>query len=68
MDSTPVHYKHVLSHQQLIIQFIPATIPADQLKALIKKEGLTFYSKKEVEKLPKPIVINQFLKDSEFLN
>jgi adenine-specific DNA glycosylase len=68
INSTIKHYKHVLSHQQLIIQFIPATIPAVQLKGIIKKEGLTFYSKKEVEKLPKPIVINRFLKESEFLN
>jgi A/G-specific adenine glycosylase len=68
LDSVVAHYKHVLSHQQLIIQFIAATIPAIQLKALKKKEGLTFYSKKEVEKLPKPIVINRFLKDSGFLN
>lgn len=67
IDSTAGRYKHLLSHQHLIVQFVLATIPIVPLKALIKRENLAFYSKKEIEKLPKPIVINRFLRESDFL-
>lgn len=61
-------YKHVLSHQQLITRFVEATAKSDAaLKAIIKREGLKAYTKDQIENLPKPILLNRFLKESGFL-
>ncbi|MEQ1585455.1 MAG: A/G-specific adenine glycosylase [Cyclobacteriaceae bacterium] len=61
-------YKHILSHQQLITRFIEINIAsAEAIKALMKKEELKFYTKNQIEHLPKPILINRFLKESGFL-
>ncbi len=62
-------YKHILSHQQLITRFIQITITStESLKPLMKREDLKFYTKSQVEHLPKPILINRFLKESGFLD
>jgi A/G-specific adenine glycosylase len=61
-------YKHILSHQHLITRFIQLNIAtAEALKPLMKKEELKLYSKSQVEHLPKPILINRFLKESGFI-
>jgi len=61
-------YKHVLSHQQLITRFVEVTAKSDAvLKAVIKREGLKAYTKDQIENLPKPILLNRFLKESGFL-
>ena len=55
-------YKHVLSHQNIYARFIvvedSSTIPKDS--------GLRFYSKKQINDLPKPILIHRFLLDHIF--
>jgi len=62
-------YKHVLSHQQLITRFIEVKLAsAEAVKPLIKKENLKFYTKSQIEHLPKPILINRFLKESGMLD
>lgn len=61
-------HKHILSHQQLITRFIEITVTsAEAIKPLMKKEELKFYTKSQIEHLPKPILINRFLKESGFL-
>jgi A/G-specific adenine glycosylase len=62
-------YKHVLSHQQLITRFIEVKLAsAEAIKPLMKKKELKFYSKSQIEHLPKPILINRFLKESGMLD
>lgn len=61
-------YKHILSHQHLITRFIQLKVAtAEALKPLMKKEELKFYTKSQIEHLPKPILINKFLKEPGFL-
>jgi len=61
-------YKHVLSHQQLIARFVHVTNPGlESLRPFMKKEGLKFYTKSQIEHLPKPILINRYLQQSGFL-
>ncbi len=61
-------YKHILSHQHLITRFIicPVKSPED-LKPLMNENSLKFYSIPQVERLPKPILVNRFLKESGYL-
>lgn len=57
-------YKHVLSHQHLIARFIsvnPITLSSDALK------GFKYYSLNAIKKLPKPVLILQYLKDEGIL-
>jgi A/G-specific adenine glycosylase len=67
--STIIHesevYKHVLSHQKLVVKFI------DVQKSFSKKEEVAFknlvlkrFTRKEISKLPKPILIDRFLKEN----
>jgi A/G-specific adenine glycosylase len=62
-------YKHILSHQQLITRFIMCSIESpNALQSLLKEGSLKFYSKSQVEKLPKPILVNRFLEESGYLD
>ena len=55
-------YKHVLSHQQLFAHFI--LIEIEHLpEEFFKENSLDFYSLKEVENLPKPKLIENYLED-----
>ncbi len=57
-------YKHVLSHQKLMVRFI--TIQPRLTKKQesgIDKLGMKWLSKKQIEKIPKPILIERFLKE-----
>jgi A/G-specific adenine glycosylase len=61
-------HKHILSHQQLITRFIELNVASPEaIKPLMKKEALKFYTKSQIEHLPKPILINRFLKESGVL-
>jgi A/G-specific adenine glycosylase len=65
---TSALYKHVLSHQTLFTRFIQldATF-ANGRNAGFHAKGLKFYSTKEIQKLPKPILINRYLQETLFL-
>jgi A/G-specific adenine glycosylase len=57
-------YKHVLSHQHLIARFIsvnPIPLSSEALK------GFKYYSLNEIKRLPKPVLILQYLKDEGIL-
>lgn len=61
-------YKHVLSHQQLITRFVRARIGSlKETQALKKRFNLKSYTPQQVDRLPKPILVNRFLKDSGLL-
>jgi A/G-specific adenine glycosylase len=57
-------FKHILSHQELIIHF---TWIKARKKINLKKLSTTFYSSRQVGKLPKPIVITRFLEEVGFI-
>ena len=62
-------YKHILSHQQLITRFILCSLESpEDLQPLMNKDSLKFYSLPQVEKLPKPILVNRFLMESGYLD
>lgn len=67
-ETSKVH-KHVLSHQHLMTRFVWIKISKEQtVKALMKKNKLAFYSKKQVANLPKPILITRFLHACNYLD
>lgn len=49
--------KHVLSHQHLHLRFIRISVS----EPFLLPEGFQFYTRKQIEKLPKPIVITRAL-------
>ncbi|TAH20114.1 MAG: A/G-specific adenine glycosylase [Cytophagales bacterium] len=56
-------YKHVLTHQQITAQFIYLQIDSPELAAQILAENsLALYTPNEVNELPKPILIVNYLK------
>jgi A/G-specific adenine glycosylase len=59
---TTKQYKHVLTHQNIHAKFIMVN-----KVAACQNSELRFYSKKEIEKLPKPILIHRFLTDYNIL-
>lgn len=59
----PASLKHILSHQQLFIHIIPVHIPSEkEFLQVAAQLGVQAYSKKEVEQIPKPIVVEKYLK------
>jgi len=65
-DQISKEYKHILSHQKLVVRFIEAEKMAT-LKKNRKASGLKLYSKKQVEQLPKPVLISRYLQDVGYL-
>ncbi|MBL7873313.1 MAG: A/G-specific adenine glycosylase [Cyclobacteriaceae bacterium] len=69
IEEISVLYKHILSHQHLITRFIKCSVKSPEvLKPLMNENTLKFYSIAQVEKLPKPILVNRFLKESGYLD
>lgn len=58
-------YTHLLTHQRLHIRFW-CVILSKNAKVLLP-ENMRFYSPNEIETLPKPIVIDQLLREENFL-
>jgi len=57
-------YKHVLSHQKLMVKFIMVQSELTKKKeTLFRQAGLHWLTKQQVEKIPKPILIERFLKE-----
>lgn len=62
----PAALKHILSHQQLFIHIIPVHLHSEkEFLRVAKQLGLQTYSEKEVEQIPKPIVIEKYFKSNE---
>lgn len=58
------NYKHVLSHQHLLARFISVNSVKLSFKEL---KDYKYYSLNEIRKLPKPVLILQYLKDEGIL-
>jgi A/G-specific adenine glycosylase len=62
LDESPV-YRHVLTHQKLMVRFITVQSPVTKkLENIVHKLGMKWFTKKQVEEIPKPILIERFLK------
>jgi A/G-specific adenine glycosylase len=60
-------YKHILSHQHLFARFVPVSLkPSDLLKATSVKKAFSFYSRKQIAELPKPVLVSRYLADIDF--
>jgi A/G-specific adenine glycosylase len=63
ITESPV-YKHVLSHQKLMVKFITVQSPTTKKhEILVRTLGMKWLTKSQVEKVPKPILIERFLKE-----
>ena len=63
MQSKPI--KHILSHQQLLVKFFYVEIKSKKdFLEFGKDNQLKAFSKIEIEKLPKPILIDNYLKSN----
>lgn len=57
-------YKHQLSHQKLIVRFIKVdSLFSKKEELAIKKMKMKWLTKKQIEQIPKPILIERFLKE-----
>jgi A/G-specific adenine glycosylase len=64
----PVHYKHILSHQILIVQFVRLHLkPAPRKKVKLDEAELMFYSPARISSLPKPTLVNRYLHEAGIL-
>jgi A/G-specific adenine glycosylase len=62
-------YKHLLTHQQIVSQFIHFQIDTKELAEQILKENeLKLYNFDEINELPKPILIVNYLKTMNLKN
>jgi A/G-specific adenine glycosylase len=61
-DSTKISeskiYKHILSHQKLLVRFIEMELPSNKIPPSF---GLKWFTEKQVTTLPKPILIANYL-------
>lgn len=57
-------YVHLLTHQRLHVKFWRIALPAETMIDL--PEGYAFFSETQVEDLPKPILIDNFIKEQIF--
>ncbi|MGV3541367.1 MAG: A/G-specific adenine glycosylase [Rufibacter sp.] len=64
--STGKTYKHVLSHQKIMAQFYLVSLESRLREEIEQSIGLQLYSISEIEELPKPILIDSFLKEHFF--
>lgn len=60
-------YKHQLTHQQLFVKFYTIDVPALRLvESLVEAQHLKAYTVAEIKELPKPILIDNFLRKEIF--
>jgi A/G-specific adenine glycosylase len=58
-------YKHILSHQKLLVSFIGVKVAlSKQSESIVRELGMKWHTKKQIEKIPKPILIERFLNDA----
>ncbi|MDO7848344.1 A/G-specific adenine glycosylase [Hymenobacter sp. M29] len=57
-------YRHVLSHQKLEVRFHPMTLAKPLPEATLRDLGLRAYSLAEIETLPKPVLIANYVEQN----
>lgn len=66
-DTISKEYTHVLSHQKLVVRFIEVKQTTRALQNRMKAAGVKSYWKKQLENLPKPVLISRYLRDAGYL-
>jgi A/G-specific adenine glycosylase len=66
VNPLPYVYTHLLTHQKLHLYFWWFVVPSNL--DILLPEGMHFFDREQVEQLPKPIVIDQLLKQVDYLN
>lgn len=56
-------YKHILSHQKITARFYLINLKSRLKNEVVQEGRLNLYSGVEMERLPKPVLINNYLKD-----
>ena len=64
---SPPSYKHILTHKTIYASFYDIDLPKEENKIHQHLEGGKFYELSEIERLPKPILIDKFLKENLFV-
>lgn len=60
-------YKHLLSHQKITARFYLLRLTVRLSEEVLQEARLLLYSPEAIENLPKPILINSYLKDENIL-
>jgi A/G-specific adenine glycosylase len=60
-------YKHVLSHQKIAAKFYLIHLDSRLKEEVLQEARLSLYEAPTIEELPKPILINNYLKDAKIL-
>ncbi|MCJ8164791.1 A/G-specific adenine glycosylase [Pontibacter sp. E15-1] len=60
-------YRHLLSHQRITARFYRIHLKAPLPEKVLQEARLALYSVKEIEELPKPILINSYLQNAKIL-
>ncbi|RDV14085.1 A/G-specific adenine glycosylase [Pontibacter diazotrophicus] len=60
-------YKHILSHQKITARFYRIRLISRLKEEVLKETRIAPFNVEEIEALPKPILINSYLKDAKIL-
>jgi A/G-specific adenine glycosylase len=60
-------YKHVLSHQKITAKFYLVKLKNRLNDKVLQESRLALFEKDKIEDLPKPVLINNYLKDVKIL-
>ncbi|MDX5345754.1 MAG: A/G-specific adenine glycosylase [Hymenobacteraceae bacterium] len=59
-------YKHILSHQRILADFYEIRLKNELPEAFLQETGLQLFAPEQVEQLPKPVLISNYLKDADY--
>lgn len=59
-------YRHQLTHQRLQVRFFNFRLNHQMLGSLVLPAGMAWYSAEEIHNLPKPVLIQNYLKEAGF--
>lgn len=60
-------YKHILSHQKITARFYHYKLKSRLKEEVLKEARLILYTVKEIDEIPKPVLISNYLKDTKIL-
>ena len=60
-------YKHILSHQKIKAQFYHFRLKTRLKEEVLQEARLALYSPEKIDELPKPVLMNNYLKDAKIL-
>ena len=60
-------YKHTLSHQKITARFYLVRLGSQLSEEILQEARLALFSVEEIEQIPKPVLISNYLKDNNIL-